>query len=507
MKRRNFLQKAAWGASGLAFPALAYASQEQRPNILFIMSDDHAVNAISHYGGRLAEIAPTPHIDRIAREGMTLQRCFCTNSICVPSRASILTGQYSHKNQVYTLRDALDPKQTHVAHLLQEAGYQTAMIGKWHLHSEPTGFDYWNVLPGQGRYFNPILKEKGTGRKEYEGHSTDVITDLTLQWLEGRDSDKPFFLMSHFKAPHEPWDNANRYDSYLDEKEIPKPASMWDDRSDRSPGSREYGYTLEDMAQRQQRENYHSDGPVDFEGLNHREKIEKAYQVFLKRYLRTIKGVDDNVGRLLDYLDQKGLSENTLVIYTSDQGYFLGEHNYIDKRWMYEESLQMPFLVRYPREIRAGSKNGEIVIHTDFAPTFLDYAGVKVPEWMQGSSLRSLLQGKAPEDWREAMYYRYWMHTNRPAHYGIRTKRYKLIFFYGLPLGMSGVQEEPSKVGWELYDLERDPYEMKNVYHEPDYKKVVKRLKTRLDELKEELGDEDESYPELMDRREEYGPQ
>ncbi len=506
MKRRDALKQLSLATASLAFPIYSCAKENnpKRPNILYIMSDDHAANAISCYGGRLANIAPTPNIDRLAKEGMRLENCFCTNSICVPSRASILTGQYSHKNGVYTLRDALDPKRQTVAKLLQQTGYQTAMIGKWHLQTKPTGFDYWNILPGQGRYFNPVLKEIHSGEKTYEGHSTDVVTNLSLDWLNGRNQDKPFFLMCHFKAPHEPWDYARRYEEYLEKTFIPEPVSLWDDKSYRSPGSREYGFTLEDMAQRQTRKNYHADGPVQFDDLSEKERIEKAYQIFLKRYLRTIKGVDDNVGRILRYLDENGLAENTVVIYTSDQGYFLGEHNYIDKRWMYEESLQMPFLIRYPREIQAGSTSNDIVLNVDFAPLFLDYAGCAVPDEMQGQSFRSIVNGSTPSDWRESMYYRYWMHTNRPAHYGIRTKRYKLIFFYGLPLGMSGADKQPAKVGWELYDLEADPYEMKNVYEEPAYADAVQRLKKELLRLKRELGDTDEKYPELMKRRELY---
>lgn len=500
MDRRTFLQKSTFSATALslALQANASDSSKTRPNILFIMSDDHAVNAISAYGSRLANVAPTPNIDRLARDGMRLNHCFCTNSICVPSRASILTGQYSHKNGVYTLADAIDPKQPNVAKLLQRLGYQTAMIGKWHLKTEPSGFDYWNVLPGQGRYHNPVLKEMGKGKQTYEGHSTDVITDLTIDWLKERQSENPFFLMCHFKAPHEPWDNANRYDEWLKETTIPEPASLFEDKSHRSPGSREYGYTIDTMAERQQRKNYHSDGPENFEGMSDKEKRRRAYQVFLKRYLRTIKGVDDNVGRLLDFLDENGLSENTVVIYTSDQGYFLGEHNYIDKRWMYEESLQMPFFIRYPKEIQAGQSNDDIILNVDFAPLFLDYAGGKIPSCeMQGRSFRDNLRGQTPDDWRTSMYYRYWQHTNRPAHYGIRTKRYKLIFFYGMPLNMKGTSAEQTKVGWELYDLQKDPHELNNVYRDPAYQSVVKELKEELRKKKNALDDTDESYPEL----------
>jgi len=496
-------------ATSLVFPFISCKRQlshsdTRPPNILFIMSDDHAVNAISCYGSRLSGIVPTPNIDRIAREGMRLENCFCTNSICVPSRATILTGKYSHKNGVYTLSDALDPDQQNVAKILQQNGYQTSMIGKWHLHKEPSGFDYWNVLPGQGRYFNPVMTDHDSIQRTYNGYSADVITNLTIEWINNRDKEKPFFLMCHFKAPHEPWEYPNRLKDYLTDVEIPEPESLWEDKSHRSAGSREYGFTIETMAQRQVRENYHSEGAQDFEGLNTKEVRKKTYQIFLKRYLRTITAVDQNVGRLLKYLDENNLMDNTVIIYTSDQGYFLGEHNYIDKRWMYEESLKMPFLIRYPGEIQPGSTNDNIIINTDFPVTFLDFAGLEVPEDMQGRSFRGILQGKIPDDWRTSMYYRYWLHTTRPAHYGIRTKKYKLIFFYGLPLNMTGASEEPTKIGWELYDLKKDPKELKNVYNDQEYKEVIIKLKKELSKKKQELGDTDEKYLELLNIQQEY---
>jgi len=503
--RRSFIKTASAG-SALAITGIgnAIAESSKRPNILFIMSDDHAANAISCYGSRLAEVAPTKNIDRLASEGMRLDNCFCTNSICVPSRASILTGTYSHVNKVYTLADSLDPERDNVAKNLQKSGYSTAMIGKWHLQSEPSGFDYWNILPGQGRYHKPIMKEIGGAERTYDGHSTDVVTDLSLNWMTERDREKPFFLMCHFKAPHEAWDYARRYRDYLKDEHIPEPVSLWEDKSHRSEGSREYGFSMETMAERQTKEQYHSDPPQDWSGMSDEAVKKEAYQVFMKRYLRTIKGVDDNVGRILDYLDENGLSENTVVIYTSDQGYFLGEHNYMDKRWMFEESLKMPFIVRYPKEIEAGSVNDDISLNVDFAPTFLDYAGSSAPSSLQGQSMRRNFKRETPADWRESMYYRYWMHTNRPGHYGIRTKRYKLIYFYGLPLGMKGASDERTKVGWELYDLEKDPKEMKNVFKDPAYSAVINELKRELLEQKKALGDNDEKYPELMELNRKY---
>jgi arylsulfatase A-like enzyme len=500
LKRRDFLKILGFGVG-------------RRPNILYIMSDDHATNAISCYGGMLNAVSQTPNIDRIASEGVRLDNCFVTNSICTPSRACIMTGKYSHRNGVYTLGDVdFDREQQNVAILLQQSGYQTAVIGKWHLFTKPSGFDYYNVLPEQGRYYDPLLKEKGwpwsdgnQGGREYKGYSTDVITNEALKWLRQRDREKPFFLMCHYKAPHGLWKYAKRYEHMFDGIDIPEPASLWEDKSHRSAGSREYGrniLTLSDRMNRTTRGKEWPTGRLDTTGMSDREKVQKAYQKYMKDYLRVAAAVDENVGRVLDWLDEEGLVDNTIVIYTSDQGMFLGEHNYYDKRWMFDESLRMPFLVRYPPEIRAGSVNNDIIINADFAETFLDWAGAAVPPDMQGRSFRGNLAGRTPSDWRTAMYYRYWMQVedpNVPAHYGIRTKQYKLIFYYGLPLGMEGATESwCTNPGWELYDLKKDPLELHNVYDEPAYSKVVSELKTELLRLKEELGDTDDKYPELM---------
>ncbi len=479
---------------------------DERPNILFIMSDDHTDQALGSYGSRLADLAPTTHIDRLAEEGMRFENFFVTNSICVPSRASILTGQYSHINEVYTLRDRLDPDRPTVAKMLQDAGYQTAVVGKWHLKSEPQGFDYWKVLPGQGRYHDPVFRTQDGDRVKHEGFSADVIGDLTLDWLKGRSSDEPFCLMTHFKSSHEPWGYPDRYADRYADTVIPEPPSLWEDLSHRSPGSRAYGFTIDTMAHRLARRSGGSWPPNrSLDEMTERQRKRAAYQRFLKHYLRCVAAIDDNVGRILQYLDKAGLAENTIVIYTSDQGYFLGEHNYIDKRWMYEQSLRMPLLVRYPGHIQPGSVTDAIGVNVDFAPTFLDYAGVETPDAMQGRSLRPILEGDTPSDWRDAMYYRYWMHANgarRPAHYGIRTQRYKLIFFYGLALGHTN--NKPTKPGWELYDLAKDPHEMDNVYRDPAYADVVARLKKKLLAKKKKLGDTDEKFPKLMKRREKH---
>ncbi len=501
--RRQFLRMVGMGITAMSVaPFACQEGTSGQPNILFIMADDHTSQAISSYFSRLGPYAHTDNIDRIGKEGMRLTNCFCTNSICVPSRAAILTGQYSHKNGVYTLRDELDPSRENVAKLLQQAGYQTAVIGKWHLKTEPAGFDYWNVLPGQGRYHNPIMTEKDTGRQTYQGYSTDVITDLSLQWLKQRESDKPFCLMTHFKNSHGKWEYPERNASLYTDTRIPEPASLWEDKSHRCPGSRDYGYTIsETMLERMTSPDWPT-GQLNITGLSRKEAIRATYQKYLKDYLRCVAALNENVGRLLECLDAEGLSRNTVVIYTSDQGLFLGEHNYIDKRWMYEESARMPFLIRYPREIQAGDVNDDLILNVDFAPLFLDYAGQPIPDWMQGRSFRANLQGKTPRDWRTAMYYRYWMHGNRPAHYGIRTQWYKLIFFYGLPLDVNGYDAEPTKPGWELYDLQKDPRELLNVYNDPKYRPVVQELKQELFRLKEQLGDTDEQHPALMQLRE-----
>ena len=461
--------------------------RDDRPNILFIMSDDHASHAMSCYGSRINE---TPNLDRIAYEGMRFDNCFCTNSICSPSRASILTGTYSHVNGVTTLTTKFDGRQLTFPKLLQKAGYQTAVIGKWHLgHGgihDPTGFDYWNVLPGQGLYHNPEMIEMGK-KRVYRGYATDIITDLSLEWLEGRDKSRPFCLLCHHKAPHRPWEPDEKHAHLYEDIEIPEPETFDDDYSDRAKAAAEAKMRIEwDLNERDLK------GPVP-PGLSPQEEKRWRYQRFIKDYLRCIASIDDNVGRLLDYLDEKGLTDNTIVIYTSDQGFFLGDHGWFDKRFMYEESLRMPFIIRYPKEIKPGTVNGNIILNVDFAPTFLDYAGIDVPEEMQGKSFRPLLKGEPPEGWQTSMYYRYWMHLAHHyvyAHYGIRTMRYKLIYYYAQALGQPGAIDEPKEPEWELFDLEKDPYEMKNVYNDPQYADVVRKLKDELHHLQEEVGDE-----------------
>ena len=469
-------------------PAACRASEPdldraRRPNILFIMADDHTANAIGSFDSRLSELAPTANIDRLAAEGMRLTNVFCTNSICVPSRASILTGLYSHENGVYGLSDQLDESRSTVAHWLKEAGYATAIVGKWHLKSEPQGFDHWEVLPGQGRYIDPVLLD-ATGRKQYSGHSTDVITDRALHWLDWRKRDQPFFLMCHFKATHEPWQYARRFADLFEGVEFPEPDSLFEDQAHRSAATRGRGYTMETLAARMQKGG-HTPERFDPKGLDPGELRRAAYQHFVRAYMRCVAGIDENVGRLLDYLDRNALARDTVVIYTSDQGYFLGEHDYIDKRWMFEESLRMPTLVRFPAEVRAGSSADAVVLNTDFAALFLDYAGAEPRSDLQGTSFRPTLGGRTPGDWRRSMYYHYWTQEPlRPAHYGIRTRRFKLMCFYG-----NAREGDPAPEFWELYDLERDPRELHNVYAEPAYAGELRALESDLRELRRELGD------------------
>lgn len=489
--------------AGFSVCSTAAYTQTARPNILYIMADDHAAQAVGSYGGILSDILPTPHIDRIGRQGARLTHCLATNSISTPSRGAILTGQYSHKNGVYTLNDSLDGRLPHVAKCLREAGYQTAVIGKWHLGSEPSGFDYYNVLPGQGRYEDPVLIEKGswpasgggkTGRV-YRGHSTDVITDEALRYLREADKSKPFFLMCHFKAPHRWWIPAARFRDLLKDVHIPEPANLLDTYE----GKARYTQLLTLCMEHLNARDLKTEIPA---GMTRDEHRRWAYQLYIKDYLRCIAGIDENVGRLLAFLDEAGLAENTVVIYTADQGFFLGEHGWFDKRLMYEESLRMPFLIRYPKEIPAGTVVDDLILNIDFAPLFLDYAGRTAPSWMQGRSFRPNLAQHTPADWRRAMYYRYWMHGEGAhhvtAHYGIRTHRYKLIFYYGQPLGKRGTGAQPLEPAeWELYDLLEDPAEMHNIYHQPGREKLVRELKTELLRLKQYYGDEDKAYPEM----------
>ncbi len=462
---------------------------DDRPNILFIMSDDHASHAMSCYGSRINE---TPNLDRIASGGMRFDNCFCTNSICAPSRATILTGTYNHINGVTTLGAKIDGRQENFAKLLQGAGYQTALVGKWHLghggHHDPTGFDHWDVLPGQGDYHNPEMNRMGDSRR-IDGYVTDIITDLSLEWLEARDKDRPFCLMLHHKAPHRWWEPDEKHAEMYEDVDIPEPETLWDDYENRASAAREAKMRVDrDLSERDLK------GPTP-DGLSPEEEKRWKYQRYIKDYLRCVASVDDNVGRVIDYLDVDGAAKNTLICYTSDQGFFLGDHGWYDKRFMYEESLRMPFIVRYPEGIQPGSVNQRMVLNVDFPATFLDYAGVEVPGHFQGRSLRSLLEGATSDDWRTSMYYRYWMHLSQHhvyAHYGIRTHDYKLIYYYADALGQPGTVDDTKPPEWELFDLQKDPSELNNVFNDLAYAEIVPALRTELRDL--QLAVDDEPY-------------
>ena len=490
----------------------APAAAADRPNIIFIMSDDHAAHAIGAYGSRINE---TPHLDRLAREGAMLTRVFATNAICTPSRAAILTSQYSHLNGV-TMFNRFDSSRMTVARLLQTGGYYTGMIGKWHLGSDPVGFDRWEILPGQGAYVNPILYT-ATGEKTYTGrYVTDVITELGIEFVKTRPRNKPFFLMLHHKAPHRPWQPDAAQAARFKDRWIPEPETFWDSYNTRTDALRE---NQQRVAADLTRRDLKLQPPADLTGealtawlsakpdsvtttvggqtvtLTGEVLTRWKYQRYMRDYLATIQSIDDGVGRLLAFLDQNGLARNTMVIYTSDQGFFLGDHGLFDKRFMYEEALRMPFLVRWPASIKPRTRNDAIALNIDFAPTFLAAAGLPVPAEMQGRSLLPLFRGTTPSDWRSSMYYRYYHDPgdhNTRAHYGVRTHTHKLIYFW-------------KKDQWELFDLVNDPSELHNLYGQPGQEELTARLKAELSKVQREARDENqlanEQIPNGVDGR------
>ncbi len=504
--RNIFLRYSFWPLMVFMAFSCRETQKEDPPNILYIMSDDHTSQAWGIYDGILKDYVQAPNISRLADEGCTLENVFCTNSICTPSRAAILTGRYSHQNGVYTLSEALEPDSMNVAKALHEHGYQTAIVGKWHLKKEPSGFDYYNVLPGQGRYHNPILKNAqnwNDGGMEYKGFSADVIADDAIGWLDKREKDEPFMLMCHFKATHEPFDYPERKEKMYDGVELPEPDNLLDFGQENS-GRSFSGQVLEILGNRWVKASKNDLDkypglPFSLEGLDSAQVRKKTYQKFVKDFLRSGSAIDDNIGKLLDYLDANGLAENTIVIYTADQGFFLGEHGFFDKRMFYEEALRMPFVIRYPKEIQGATCNKDMILNLDFASLFLDYAGIENRQFNIGKSFRKNLSGSTPKNWRKSMYYRYWLHqTNRPAHFGIRNERYKLIFFYGQNLNMKGAHKQNTPPAWEFYDLQQDPHEDHNAYEDATYSGIIADMKKEMIRMKKEVGDTDEKFPEMQ---------
>jgi arylsulfatase A-like enzyme len=479
-----------------------------KPNIIFIMADDHGYQAVGAYGSVLNT---TPAIDRIADEGIIFRNSFVCNSICAPSRAALLTGKHSHVNGVTDNRHRFDSSQVTFPRLLHDAGYQTAVIGKWHLQSEPAGFDYWDILPGQGSYYNPDFIKMGHRYRE-QGYATNIITDKAIAWLENRDTTRPFCLLVHHKAPHRNWMPDTLDLDLFDRTSFPVPGNFFDDYEGRVAASLQEMSVMKDMRMSSDLKISGADGDSLSQAekgylwyLNNRldarqykawtkeyDSISHAYNAhpltgdslalyklnrYLTDYLRTIQSVDRNTGRLLDYIDSSGLKDNTLVIYTSDQGFYLGEHGWFDKRFMYEESFRTPLVMRLPVDYNARGDINEMVQNIDMAPTFLELAGIDPPDDMQGISLVPLLKGDKPKRWRDALYYQYYEYPAEHAvrkHYGIRTERYKLIHFY------DDIDQ------WELYDLSTDQHEMHNLIDDPAYSSVVKDLRKRLAGLRKQ---------------------
>jgi len=513
------------GLIALATPLLAFGQQtasgkNERPNILFILSDDHTSQSWGIYGGVLSQYVKNDNIRRLADEGCVLDNCFCTNSISVPSRAAILTGAYSQNNGVYTLDDALYPEADNIAKRMQAGGYQTALFGKWHLKKKPAGFDDFYVFHDQGEYYDPIMKNASNWVDDdvqkagdtIPGFSTDIVTDMTIDWMKNRNKDKPFMMFCHFKATHEPWDFPERLKHLYDDVEFPEPENMMEFGPSQS-GRTFPGQQLENMGWRWETASKDPDAwwcrypelPFSTQGLDSIAARKKIYQKMIKDYLRCGAAIDDNIGRLLRYLDTEGLSDNTIVIYVSDQGYFLGEHGFFDKRMMLEESLRMPFVIRYPKAIKAGTRNSDIVLNVDFAAMLADYAEIEVPEQSQGRSFRQNLEGKTPPDWRDEMYYRYWtQHLIRPAHLGMRDHRYKLMFLYGDKLDTRGSEDKASVPSWEFYDLMTDPYEDKNQYNNPAYTQVINRMKRKMLRMRQEVGDTDDNSSRMQEILKKY---
>ncbi|MEI6678448.1 MAG: sulfatase [Mariniphaga sp.] len=510
MNGMNTLAIAGFCSTGLLFACQEQSPKQASPNIIFIMSDDHAYQAISAYSNKLIQ---TPNIDRIAREGVLFQNAFVTNSICGPSRAVILTGKYSHLNGFKDNSSRFNGEQMTLPKILKKNGYTTAIVGKWHLESEPTGFDYWDILPSQGHYYNPDFINMGKDTV-YKGYVTDIIAERAIDWIKNNKS-KPFFMMLHNKAPHRNWMPPLKYLKEFNDVHFPLPSNFHDDYKGR------LAMQLQKLTiGRHMSVTYDSKVPCDTciedpvntwtpdewkkeygrlspgekkiwdkemkceteEFAKIKNKDDRAnwqFQRYIEDYLRCIKSVDDNVGKVLDMLKETGLDKNTIVIYTSDQGFYLGEHGLFDKRFMYEESLRTPLIIHSPYSKIHGERNTDFVLNLDIAPTLLDFAGVKVPEEMQGLSMKPLVDGETVSDWRKEIYYHYYEQSfGLTRHYGIRTDKYKLIHFYN-PVDC-----------WELYNLQTDPSEMLNLINVPDMQHVVSDLKIRLKNLQVKYKDE-----------------
>ena len=478
----------------------------ERPNILFIMSDDHTSQAWGIYGGILQDYVKNDGIKRLEKAGVVLDNLYCTNAICVPSRASILTGQYSHINGVYNLPDALNPDSLNVAKILKNNGYQTSIVGKWHLKKEPSGFDYYKVLPGQGLYNDPYFKTKDNWEDGYKGgiqetgFSADIIGDSSIEWLKKIDGKKPFFLMTHFKATHEPFDYPERNKDLNKDVVFPEPNSLYE-FDPKDSGRKHIGQIVENLTERWVNDTKNNLGrypglPFSINGLNKKEIRSKTYQKFIGDFIKSGAAIDDNIVKILDYLEKEKLIENTIIIYTSDQGYFLGEHGYMDKRWFYEESAKMPFVISYPKKLPKGRRVNDLILNIDIPSLFLDFARIDQPKSFQGLSFKENLITN--NNSREYIYYRYWQHdVKRPAHLGIRSKNYKLIYNYGEGLDKSGTSKEKTIPNWEFYDLINDPGENQNNFDNPVYKEIIEKLYEQLIIEKKKAKDYELEIPKI----------
>jgi arylsulfatase A-like enzyme len=492
--------------------------KSQRPNILFILSDDHTSQAWGIYGGVLADYAYNSNIRRLANEGVVLDNCFCTNSISAPSRASILTGLYSHRNGLYTLADSLDTSIPTLATVLQANGYNTGLVGKWHIKSQPQGFDYYSIFYDQGEYRDPTFIESSDpwpGNRPFgervPGFSTDLVAEKAINWIKQQDSNQPFLMCCHFKATHEPYDYPTRMEHLYDGVTFPEPENFLD-WGPETNGRSFQGQTLEELGHRWRVASKDPDKwwcrypglPFNTDGMQRTTARRAIYQKLIRDYLRCGATIDDNIGKLLKTLDEMGIADNTIVVYVSDQGYFLGEHGFFDKRMFYEEAARMPFVIRYPKKIPAGKRLKDLILNIDFAPTLAEFAGVKM-ENVQGHSFTGNLGGKTPADWRKEIYYRYWTnHAIRPAHFAIRSERYKLIFYYAKNLDMTDTENFDFTPAWDFYDLEEDPHENHNLYNDPKYAPIIRQMKKDLLNLRKEVGDTDEKYPEMQELLEKY---